>query len=99
MSTNIDTNTLKNFLVHTLKVEKLSKDDAIKYDVKIDKFDAADIDENSYLDLEEIVEDKDLYNKFATLYLQEQEKKTEAKDKEKQKEEQSKVGSKSEAKA
>ena len=99
MSTNIDANTLKNFLVHTLKVERLTRDDAIKYDVKIDKFNAVDVDENSYLDLDEIVEDKDLYNKFAALYVQEQDKKAEAKDKEKQKEEQSKVGSKSEAKA
>ena len=99
MSTYIDSNTLKNFLVHTLKVERLTKDDAIKYDIKVDKLDKADVDENNYLDLDEIIEDKDLYKKFAALYEQEQEKKTEAKDKEKQKEEQSKVGSKSEAKA
>lgn len=99
MSANIDSNVLKNFLVHTLNVDKISKTDAIKYDVKIEKFNEADVDENNYIDIDEIIEDKDLYEKFSTLYVQEQEKKTEAKDKEKQKEEQSKVGNKSEAKA
>lgn len=99
MSTNIDSNALKNFLIHTLNVNKVSKTDAVKYDIDTDKFNEADVDENKYIDIDEIIEDKNLYEKFSALYIAEQEKKSEAKDEEKQKEEQTKVKDKSNAKA
>ena len=99
MSANIDSNVLKNFLVHTLNVDKISKTDAIKYDIKTEKFNEADVDENNYIDIDEIIDDKNLYEKFAALYVEEHEKASEAKDEEKQKEEQTKVKDKSDAKA
>ena len=63
------------------------------------EFDKANTDENDYIDVDEIIEDKDLYAKFAALYVEEQEKNAEAKDKEKEREEQTQVKSKNDAKA
>ena len=59
----------------------------------------ANIDENNYLDLDEIMDDSDLYAQFATMYVDEQDKKSEAADDEKQKEEAAKVQDKGESKA
>ena len=99
MSTNINAHDLKNFIQKNLNIRELSREQAVKYDIKVDKFSDADIDENNELDIDELLEDKDLYAKFAALYVEEQEKNTEAKDKEKEKEEQTKVKDKSQAKA
>ena len=90
MSTNINTNLLKTFILDKIGGDKLAKHEARKIDIADDKFDAADVDENNSLDIDEILEDKDLYSHFASMYTEE-ENKTEAKDKEKEKEEQSKV--------
>ena len=99
MSTNINTNDLRNFIINNLHIRELSKEGANKYDIKDEKFNEADLDVNEYLDVDEIIEDKDLYEKFATLYVEEQKKEAEAKDKEKEKEEETKVKDKSQAKA
>ena len=99
MSTNISQNVLKKFLLRDLGINHLTKNEAKKFDIKADKFTEANLDENNYLDVAEILDDKDLYAQFATLYVEEQDKRSEAKDKEKQKEEQAKIGEKSGAKA
>lgn len=88
MSTNINANVLKNFIVKTVGSEHLTEKTAQKYDIDADKFKEANVDENNYLDLDEIIENSDLYEQFATLYIQEQEEETTAKDKEQEKEEQ-----------
>ena len=58
---------------------------------KLVEFEEANKDENCYLDLNEIVQDQDLYNQFATMYANEQDKKAEAKNKEEEKAEQTQV--------
>ena len=99
MSTNINANVLKNFIIKTVGTDKLTKNEAQRYDIKQDKFDEANADENNYLELDEIIGDSDLYAQFATMYIDEQDKKSEAADEEKQKEEAAKVQDKGESKA
>ena len=55
----------------------------------------ADIDVDE-IEIDDILEDKDLYAQFATLYVEEKEKAQEAKDKETEKEEQTRVTDKNE---
>ena len=88
MANNINPNLLKNFIVKTIGSDHLTQKAAQKHGVDIDKFEEANIDENDYLELDEILQDDDLFNKFAVLYTEEKDKKAEAKDKEKEKEEQ-----------
>lgn len=99
MSTNINANVLKNFIIKTVGADKLTKNEAQRYDIKQDKFDEANADENNYLELDEIIGDSDLYAQFATMYIDEQDKKSETADEEKQKEEAAKVQDKGESKA
>lgn len=100
MSTNINANVLKNFIIKTIGADKLTQNEAKKYDIDANKFNEANtIDENNYLELDEIMQDSDLYAQFATMYVEEQDKKSEIADKEKQKEEAAKVQDKGESKA
>ena len=86
MSTNINANVLKNFIIKTVGADKLTRNEAQKYDIDANKYQEANIDENNYLELDEIMQDSDLYAQFATMYVEEQDKKSEAADDEKQKE-------------
>ena len=100
MSTNINANVLKNFIIKTVGADKLTRNEAQKYDIDANKYQEANIiDENNYLELDEIIQDSDLYAQFATMYVEEQDKKSEAADDEKQKEEAAKVQDKGESKA
>lgn len=98
MSNNINANVLKNFIVKTIGSEKLTQAQAQKVDIDANKYTEANVDENAYLDLDEIMDDKDLYEQFATMYIEEQDKETEA-NAEKEKEEEAKVKDKGESKA
>ena len=88
MSTNINANVLQNFIIKTVGVDKLTANTAEKFGIDAEKFEEANIDENDFLDLDEIIKDTDLCEQFATLYVQDQDKKDAAKDKEQEKEEQ-----------
>ena len=99
MSTNINANVLKNFIVKTIGADKLTQTQALKYDINADKYNEANIDENAYLELDEIMQDSDLYEQFATMYVEEKDKESELADEEKQKEEALKVQDKGESKA
>lgn len=90
MSTNINANILKNFIIKTVGADLTSKE-AQKLGFE-NEYQAAveELDVNS-LDLEDIIQDNDLYEQFATLYVTEKEQKAEAKDKEQEKEEQTQV--------
>ena len=99
MSTNINANVLKNFIIKTVGANKLTQNDAKKYDISRDEFQEANTDENNYLELDEIMDDTDLYAKFATMFEDEQDKQNDVADKEKQKEEATKVQDKGESKA
>ena len=91
MSAQINTNLLKHFIVDIVGSNKIAHNKAKEFDIKNDEFAEANENDNNYLEIEEILEDDDLYEKFATLFVEEQERKTEENDKEKEKEEQNKV--------
>ena len=97
MSNNINPNLLKNFIINTLGADKIHKNQANHYDIENDQFDVANKNEDNFLDVTEILEDKDLYAQFATLFVNEQEKKQEAKDKDAEKEEQLQIKDKNKA--
>ena len=82
MSTNINANVLKNFIVKTIGADKLTQNQAQKYDIDGNKYVEANKDENAYLELDEILQDSDLYEQFATMYVEEQDKDKAAADKE-----------------
>ena len=100
MSTNISQNTLRAFLSETIG-RRLTQSKAAELGIDQNTYNDADIDLDGTLSIEEIIDDidSDIYEQFATLYVQEQEKKQETKDKEQEKEEQNRVTSKNEAKA
>ena len=96
MSTNINTNILKNFVLKTVGADLTAKE-AQKLGVENEFYDAAEELDVNTLDIDEVLQNKDLYEQFATLYVAEKEQKAEAKDKEQEKEEQIAVTSKNEA--
>ena len=93
MSTQVNANLLKTFLANDLGIRKLDQKQAEKYDIDADKFAEVDVDENG-LEIDEILNDSDLYKQFATLYVETKEADN-SKDKEKEKEEANKVDEKS----
>ena len=97
MSTEVNANVLKTFLSNNLGIRKLDQNQAQKYDIDSDKYAEVDKDENG-IEIDEILQDSDLYEQFATLYLEEQDKANSA-DAEKEKEEEAKVKDKGESKA
>lgn len=98
MSATINANILKNFIIKTIGGDKLDKHEAQRLDIDQSEFAKADHDENSFLDLDEMLGDKDLYAQFATLYVEEQEKESaEAKSEDQEKEEQTRIKDKNEA--
>ena len=94
MSTQINSNVLANFIVKHIGADKLAKDKANSFDIDDDKFEEANENDNLYLEIDEILDDDDLYAQFATLYVEEQENNNEL-DAEKEKEEKNKVKDKS----
>lgn len=97
MSTEINANVLKNFIVKTIGGDKLTKTNAQKYGIEADKYVEANKDENTYLELDEIISDSDLYEQFATMYQTEKDEETATNDAEREKEEQAKVKEKNES--
>ena len=92
MSANVNANVLRNFIVKTIGGDKLAHDKTQNYDINNNEFEEADENDNNWLEIDEILENDDLYEKFATLFVEEQdEKKAEEKDAEKEKEEKNKV--------
>lgn len=91
MSTNINPNLLKNFIIKTIGSNHLTEKQAQKVGIDAKDYQEANIDENNYLELDEILQDSELYEQFATLYVEDKEQKAATKDDEKDKEEQTKV--------
>ena len=99
MSTNINANVLEHFIVKTIGANKLTKNEAQRYDIDANKFAEANTDKDqTFLNIDEILDDKDLYEQFATMYVEEQDKENEV-NSEKEKEEATKVQDKGESKA
>ena len=97
MSTEVSANVLKSFLANDLGIRKLDQNQAQKYDIDADKYAEVDKDENG-IEIDEILQDSDLYEQFAALYLEEQDK-AKGPEAEKEKEEEAKVKDKGESKA
>ena len=74
MSANINLNVLKNFIIEKVGGNKLEKKDTNKFDISNNTFTKGDVDVNNYLDLDEILNDDDLYGQFAALYKEETDK-------------------------
>lgn len=93
MSTNINPNILKNFIVKTIGADKLAQNQAQSYGVDAEKFsdETVNKDNNLYLELDEILDDEDLYAHFATLYEEDVEQRENETNQEKEKEEAIKV--------
>lgn len=87
MSTNISENVLKNFIVKTVGTS-MTVDEAKKLGVEKEFQAVTEEKDEVLLDFNEIIQDADLYEQFATLYVNEKEQKAQAKDKEQEKEEQ-----------
>jgi hypothetical protein len=96
MNNSIDTNKLKLFIVQNYGT-KIAEGQTQKLGIDANKFEEANLDENNYLELDEIIGDNDLCAQFATLYVEEQDKKQATKDKEQEKEEQMQVKDKNQA--
>lgn len=88
MANNINPNLLKNFIVKTIGANHLTEKTAQKHGIDANKFQEANADENIYLELDEILQDDDLFKQFAVMYNEDKDKKAAAKDKEQEKEEQ-----------
>ena len=96
MSTNINTNILKQFILKTVGNDLTSKEaQKLGFEQEFSRA-TEELDVNT-LDLDDIVQDNDLYEQFATLYTTEKEQKAQAKDKEQEKEEQTTVKDKNNA--
>lgn len=87
MSTNISENVLKNFIVKTVGTS-MTVDEAKKLGVEKEFQAVTEEKDEILLDFNEIIQDADLYEQFATLYVNDKEQKAQAKDKEQEKEEQ-----------
>ena len=81
MSTNISENVLKNFIVKTVGTS-MTVDEAKKLGVEKEFQAVTEEKDEILLDFNEIIQDADLYEQFATLYVNEKEQKAQAKDKE-----------------
>lgn len=84
MSTNISSNLLKTFILSKIGGDTMDRREAKDLSVSDTKFEDTDIDKSDDLDIDEIMDDKELYEQFATMYVEEDEKKT-AKDEEEEK--------------
>ena len=82
MSTHINENLLKHFIQKTIGPHNLNVDKARELGIDANKVKEADSDGEDDVTVDEILDDESLYEEFATLYVQEQEKEQEAKDKE-----------------
>ena len=91
MSTQINANILKNFIVKTIGADKLAQNKAQGFGIDKNEFAEANENDNNYLELDEILDNDDLYAQFATMFVEEQEAKANEKDAEKEKEEKNKV--------
>ena len=85
MSTNINTQSLKKFIMQTLNVgQKLDSMEAKKLGV-LDEYNNAVGQDEIDISVEDVLDNEDLYAQFATMYTAEIEKNNEV-DKEKEKE-------------
>ena len=94
--TTINTQQLYQFIQNKIG-DSLTKNEATKLGVEKEYAETTkELDVNE-INIDDIIEDNDLYAQFATLYVEDKDKTQAAKDKDKEKEEQNKVQEKNEA--
>ena len=94
--TTVNTQQLYQFIQNKVG-NTLTQKEALKLGLEKEYNDVSlDLDVEE-IDIDDIIEDKDLYAQFATLYVEDKEKTQSTKDEEKEKEEQNKVQEKNEA--
>ena len=96
MSTNIGKNELSNFFINKFHSNKISFEDAKKLGVNVEKFKDSDVDDDSQFEIDEIVDDKELYAAFTAIV--EKENDTPEADPEKEKDENNKIQKRGNAK-
>lgn len=84
MSTNVSSNVLKTFILSKIGGDTMDRLEAKNLKVDDDAFMEADLDESDDLDIDEIMDNDDLYEHFATMFVEEEEKRT-TKDEEEEK--------------
>lgn len=94
--TTVNTQQLYQFIQNKVG-NTLTQKEAQKLGLEKEYTEASLEQEVDEIQIDDIIEDKDLYAQFATLYVEDKEKTQEAKDEEKEKEEQNKVQDKNEA--
>lgn len=98
MSTNINPNLLKDFIMNDLKIGKtLSLKEAQELNIEQDYFNLSNDLDTQEIDIDDVIDNYDLYEQFATIYVQEKENQAQAKDKEQEKEEQTAIKNKNNA--
>lgn len=94
--TNVNTQQLYQFISSKIGT-KMTANEAARLDVR-NEYNEICIDQDTdEIEIEDLLDNKDLYAQFATLYVEDKERTQEAKDKDKEKEEQEKVQDKNEA--
>ena len=96
MSKVINENLLANFIIKSVG-STMTFNEAQKLGIEDEYQELAEEKDTNILDFNEILQDSDLYEQFATLYVTDKEQKAQAKDKEQEKEEQIAVASKNKA--
>jgi len=94
--TQIKPDQFKRFLLNTIGTN-LDRNEAKKLGVTKEYTEVAEELDTNNIDIDDVIADKDLYEQFATLFVAEQDKKTDTKDKEKEKEKQKRVEDKNQA--
>ena len=90
MSTIINQNQLKSFILDKIGT-KLDKQEAEKLNLKNEYSELAEDIDVEELEIDDVLDNENLYEQFAVLYTEEKEQKQSVKDLEKEKEEQTKV--------
>jgi hypothetical protein len=96
MSTNINSNILKNWIIKNIGV-KMSSQEARELGLEKEYKDLASEVDNNSIELDDILNDVNMYEQFAVLYTNEKEQSATVKDKEREKEEQLAVKDKNKA--
>ena len=95
MSTQINDQQFKRFFIQAVGADKISHEKAKELHIDDNKFNEANENDNNYIEIDEVMGDKDLYEMFATMYVEEMEKNKNDVDKEKEKDKETQVKNKS----
>ena len=96
MAPEINTTLLKNFFIQKVG-DTMTRNEAQKLGIEDEFQEAADELDVNELDIEDIMDNEELYEQFAVMYTNEQEKKVQAKDEDQEKEEQTQIKDKNKA--